>query len=647
LTTKNKIRVLIVDDIAETRENVRGLLQFETDVEVVGTARSGKEGIQLSQELKPDVILMDINMPDIDGISATEVIKTKTPQIQVIILSVQGDPNYMRRAMLAGARNFLTKPPMGDDLILAIRGAGERANAEKEETDNLLFKEKELQLTAFDLASRLDLYQESIIDGKLVDEIESLVVGLAHDIRSPINIILSILGTIKSTEESTLSAVKKIWRRSVYCKWVADNFLGISLSEKISIREYSLRTIVTEIIDLLESRIHPDVELNNYIDDDVRVYVDIGLLQLILFNLFMNSLECMPETGKISIHIDNLKDKIAVFVEDNGAPILAKDAQSLFRLGFTTKKSHAGIGLYVSKRLLRQQNGDLYFARDFHNNSKIFGILLPNQLSLKAYSDDPKQIAIRIGQLKTIIKNTQENLADFRNQNAIFQQETLSKEFQRLTTTFSKNLSNELLLIEATVLDAIKKLPLDDKTTEDSFRKIIRNCAYCRLLTNNILALGEGTSLEVEDISLIDIIEEVLLLVDRKMPPHLYKIEWDVDPLVPNIEADGLQMKQVFMNLIKNALDAMPSGGTLKIKLAFDKSFVIAEIGDTGMGVSSENMSRLFRLGFTTKIKGYGIGLFSIKKIIEKHNGEIDVSSVLQKGTVFKIRLPLEIKEAK
>ncbi len=99
----NKIRVLIVDDIAETRENIRKLLQFESDVDVTGTARSGKEGIQLAQELDPDVVLMDINMPDIDGITATEVIRQKSPHIQVLILSVQSDGNYMRKAMLAGA----------------------------------------------------------------------------------------------------------------------------------------------------------------------------------------------------------------------------------------------------------------------------------------------------------------------------------------------------------------------------------------------------------------------------------------------------------------------------------------------------------------------------------------------------------------
>ena len=128
----DKIRVLIVDDIAETRENVRKLLQFESDVEVVGTARTGKEGIQLALELDPDVVLMDINMPDIDGITATENIRQQANHIQIVILSVQGDQNYMRRAMLAGARDFLTKPPMGDELISAIKRAGEMAHMERE-----------------------------------------------------------------------------------------------------------------------------------------------------------------------------------------------------------------------------------------------------------------------------------------------------------------------------------------------------------------------------------------------------------------------------------------------------------------------------------------------------------------------------------
>jgi len=134
MSSGDKIRVIIVDDIAEARENFRKLLQFESDIEVVGTARTGREGIETAQEVDPDVVLMDINMPDMDGITATEFIRKELPFAQIVILSVQGDPNYMRRAMLAGARDFLTKPPMVDELISAIRRAGSMAHDERKKS---------------------------------------------------------------------------------------------------------------------------------------------------------------------------------------------------------------------------------------------------------------------------------------------------------------------------------------------------------------------------------------------------------------------------------------------------------------------------------------------------------------------------------
>jgi pilus assembly protein CpaE len=131
MPAQEKIRVLIVDDIDETRENIQRLLQFDLNIEVVGTARNGKEAIQSAQQIKPDVVIMDINMPDMDGITATEAIRQKIPYAQVVILSVQADPNYMRRAMLAGARDFLTKPPSIDELTAAINRAGAMATEER------------------------------------------------------------------------------------------------------------------------------------------------------------------------------------------------------------------------------------------------------------------------------------------------------------------------------------------------------------------------------------------------------------------------------------------------------------------------------------------------------------------------------------
>jgi pilus assembly protein CpaE len=133
LTRENKkIRVLIVDDIVETRENLKKLLYFEDDIEIVGAAGNGREGVEQAAALQPDIVLMDINMPGMDGIAASEQISATNPAVQVIMMSVQGESDYLRRSMLAGAREFLIKPFSSEELATSIRrvyqlGAARRA----------------------------------------------------------------------------------------------------------------------------------------------------------------------------------------------------------------------------------------------------------------------------------------------------------------------------------------------------------------------------------------------------------------------------------------------------------------------------------------------------------------------------------------
>ncbi len=127
----NDIRVMVVDDIQQTRESIIRSLSFHTEIKIVAQAASGEEAMRKAAETLPDVILMDVNMPDMDGITATINIRQQFPFIQVIILTVQDDPDYMRKAMRAGARDFITKPPSIDELVNAVLRASEHANREK------------------------------------------------------------------------------------------------------------------------------------------------------------------------------------------------------------------------------------------------------------------------------------------------------------------------------------------------------------------------------------------------------------------------------------------------------------------------------------------------------------------------------------
>lgn len=115
-----KIKVVIVDDSEDTRNNIKTLLSFEKRIEVIGEGENGEEAVFIAREARPDIILMDINMPVMDGIRATEEITISVPDTAVIIMSVQGEYEYLRKAMSAGAREYLSKPFSSDDLIATI-----------------------------------------------------------------------------------------------------------------------------------------------------------------------------------------------------------------------------------------------------------------------------------------------------------------------------------------------------------------------------------------------------------------------------------------------------------------------------------------------------------------------------------------------
>lgn len=121
-----RIRVLLADDSYQLRQSVKTMLEFEGEgFEVVGEAEDGLKAVELSAQLQPDVVLMDINMPGIDGIEATARLTEEQP-VSVVIISVQGEQEYLRKAMKAGARDYLVKPFTYDELVQAIRSAAEQ-----------------------------------------------------------------------------------------------------------------------------------------------------------------------------------------------------------------------------------------------------------------------------------------------------------------------------------------------------------------------------------------------------------------------------------------------------------------------------------------------------------------------------------------
>jgi YesN/AraC family two-component response regulator len=143
-----KLRVLIADDIQETRRNTRLMLSTIDDVEVVAIAANGLQALQLSKEHHPDLVLLDINMPEMDGLTAYREIAKVHPEIGCIILSAEKDPATFRIAISIGVQEYLIKPFTIDELEAAIGRARQRAvqSRAKLAQDTQLRKQREAYL---------------------------------------------------------------------------------------------------------------------------------------------------------------------------------------------------------------------------------------------------------------------------------------------------------------------------------------------------------------------------------------------------------------------------------------------------------------------------------------------------------------------
>lgn len=121
------IRMVLVDDHAVLRDGLRSILEFEDGIEVVGEAVSGEEGLKKIHDVQPDLVLMDIHLPDINGIEVTKMVKKQMPSCKLIILTMYSDEEYFLSAVRAGADGYLLKDVPSEEVIRAIRtvAAGE------------------------------------------------------------------------------------------------------------------------------------------------------------------------------------------------------------------------------------------------------------------------------------------------------------------------------------------------------------------------------------------------------------------------------------------------------------------------------------------------------------------------------------------
>jgi signal transduction histidine kinase len=159
-------------------------------------------------------------------------------------------------------------------------------------------------------------------------------------------------------------------------------------------------------------------------------------------------------------------------------------------------------------------------------------------------------------------------------------------------------------------------------------------------IINEILTYSRTRELKPERVFLNAWLEELLSVYP--FPPHI-ALDKQLDPANPPVDIDTTEVQQAIRNLMNNGIEVMPQKGTVSVhtRLAADRKSVTIFLGDTGPGIPPDVLDKIFAPFFTTKARGTGLGLAVVRKVLDRHNGSVDVESVVGQGTVFKLTLPV------
>jgi signal transduction histidine kinase len=202
---------------------------------------------------------------------------------------------------------------------------------------------------------------------------------------------------------------------------------------------------------------------------------------------------------------------------------------------------------------------------------------------------------------------------------------------------------NNIILTASMLLEDYKDISDEDRV--DMINDLVGQSERAQRIVRNLLDFARESEIESEQHRVQDIIEETLQLASNQIKLAKVKVQGELAENLPSIYGDRQQLTQVFLNMVLNALDAMPGGGTLSIAVnnTRDRDFVTVEFSDTGVGIPEQNLNSIFDPFFTSKqgAKGTGLGLSVSLGIIKQHGGDIKVKSQVGKGTTFTIILPV------
>ncbi len=367
----SKISVVIIDDdrnILELTSLILSKNGFQPYI-----ADRANEGFELISRHSPELVLLDYMMPEMDGLSALQQIKTRFPDTYVVMLTGKGNEEVAVELMKSGASEYILKPFNNNNLVerlknvLRIREIELHNRELQKQQEQLLFEIEqwnlELQKRVREKSEALQNVQGEIIQSEKLAAMGYLSAGMAHEIRNPLNSISLFVQLMRqtTTEPDQLEHQAKILKEVDRIDSIIRKLLDSSRRNRV----ISSNVQIDQVIDNAIEAFSPQIESRKIQVD--RLYhcipppitADPTELGQIFTNLFLNAMDAMSRGGRLAIEVFEKDGRVVVRVSDSGTGIAEDVLSNIFEPFFSTKSRGTGMGLPVAQRITRMYEGSM------------------------------------------------------------------------------------------------------------------------------------------------------------------------------------------------------------------------------------------------------------------------------------------------
>jgi len=356
----------------------------------VYSAADARTGLDLIENLRPEIVMLDYMMPGMDGLTALKEIRQLFPDTYVIMFTGKGSEELAVEMMKAGASDYILKPFNNKDLIERIDNVLKIRKVELTNRDLLREREmllaeiaawnRELEARVEEKTEALQKAQTEIVQAEKLATLGYLSAGMAHEIRNPLNSIALFIQLLKSGMEDPekIEYIDKSIKEIDRIDGILRKLLDAAKRPKFEIGEVRIDGIIDATLEIFKPQTehHKIKVVRDYRRIPPAIQADPLELEQVFTNLFMNAIHEMPSQGTLTVQLDHDASAITIRVADTGKGIPGENLASIFDPFFTTKSSGVGMGLAVVLRIVKTYYGKIEVEKS-DNTGTTFRIRIP------------------------------------------------------------------------------------------------------------------------------------------------------------------------------------------------------------------------------------------------------------------------------